>query len=105
KLHDPEILRQFESRYEKIGIPALLLQIATGLRLVYNYTDNLFDVFDFGYSQHTFIALKIILLLVTVVIAAHARIRLIGKLKEESMAFLAAHIITITIIGIAILFF
>ena len=105
KLHDPEILHQFESRYEKIGIPALLLQVATGLRLVYYYNDNLLDVFDFAYSQHTFIALKIILLLITVVIAAHARIRLISKLKEENMVFLAWHIITVTILGVAILFF
>lgn len=105
KLRDPELLHQFESRYEKIGIPALLLQIITGLWLAYYYVDNLFEVFDFAYSQHTFIALKIILLLLTVVIAAHARIRLINKLKEENMVFLAWHIITITILGIAILFF
>lgn len=105
KLRDPDILNQFESRYEKIGIPALLVQVATGLRLVYYYTDNVLDVFDFAYSQHTFIALKIILLSTTIVIAAHARIRLIGKLKEENMVFLAWHIITVTILGVVILFF
>ncbi len=105
KLRDPDILHQFESRYEKIGIPALLLQVATGLWLAYYYVDNLLTVFDFAYSQHTFIAIKIILLILTVIIAAHARIRLISKLKEENMVFLAWHIITVTVLGLAILFF
>ena len=104
RLRDPESLHQFESRYEKVGIPALLLQILSGIWLAYFYVGNLFDVFDFSDAQHTLIALKLILLGATIVIAAHARLRLIGKLREENMVYLAWHIFTITLLAVAMLF-
>ena len=39
----------------------------------------------------------------TILIAAHARIRLITRLKEENLGYLAAHIIVITLLSIAFL--
>src|SRR5512135_542903 len=72
KQRDPAIIAGFEAVFEKIGIPALLLQIATGIGLAYQFTINLFDVFDFEAGPHAMIALKLILLLATLVIAAHA---------------------------------
>jgi putative copper export protein len=101
----PEILHSFESRYEKIGIPALLTQIVTGIILAINYSGNLFMNFDFASPLHSYISIKLILLALTIIIAAHARIRLIGKLREENLNFLAAHIITVTILAVLLVFF
>lgn len=100
RLHDPTIISEFESKYEKLGVPALLIQIITGVSLTYFYVDNIFDVFDFAYSQHTLIALKLLLIIATIIIAAHARLRIISNLKESNLHFLAIHIITITVIAI-----
>ncbi|MBS1902308.1 MAG: CopD family protein [Bacteroidetes bacterium] len=105
KKRDHTIVANFEAIFEHIGVPALLLQIATGIWMAYNYTENLFDVFDFAPGPHAMIALKLILLLVTVVIAVHARIRLITRLEERNLNFLAAHIITITLLGVSMLVF
>ncbi|MDP4231705.1 MAG: copper resistance protein CopD [Bacteroidota bacterium] len=105
KQRDPAIIAGFEAVFEKIGIPALLLQIATGIGLAYQFTINLFDVFDFEAGPHAMIALKLILLLATLIIAAHARIRLIGKLTETNLSFLAWHIRMITVLAVAMLVF
>jgi putative copper export protein len=103
KQRDPLVVANFEAIFEKIGIPALLLQIASGIWLAYSYTRNLFDVFDFAEGPHSMIALKLILLVLTVIIAAHARIRLIGKLTETNLTFLAWHIGIITVLAITML--
>jgi len=100
RLRDPTIISEFESKYEKLGVPALLIQIITGVALTYFYVDNIFDVFDFAYSQHSLIAIKLLLILATIAIAAHARLRIISDLKESNLRFLAIHIITITIIAV-----
>lgn len=100
RLHDPAIISEFESKYERVGIPALLIQIITGVSLTYFYVNNIFDVFDFAYSQHTLIAIKLLLIVATIAIAAHARLRIISNLKESNLRFLAIHIITITVIAV-----
>ncbi len=100
RLNDPSIIAEFEARYEKLGIPSLLLQILTGIMLTYFYVDNLFDVFDFAYLQHTLIALKLLILLATIIIAVNARLRIISKLNKSNLRFLAIHIITITILAV-----
>ncbi len=104
KQRDPSVVAVFEDRFEPIGIPALALQIATGIWLAYSYTTNLFDVFDFVGPQHSIIAIKLILLLLTVVIALHARLRVISNLTKENLSFLAWHITTVTVLAVTMLF-
>lgn len=101
---DPGIIAAFEAVYEKIGIPALLLQIVTGIWIAVRYLGNLWNAFHFSTPAERYIAWKLILLLLTVLIAAHARIRLITRLKEENMNYLAAHILAITLLALAMAF-
>jgi putative copper export protein len=103
KQKDPSIIGSFEAVYEKIGIPALILQVISGIWLSYLYVSSILTVFNFEYVQQTLIALKLILLLLTVVIAVHARLRIIRKLKQENLTFLAWHIITITVLAVSML--
>lgn len=103
RLRDPEVISAFESRYEKIGVPALILQVVTGLWLAAFYLNSIFDALSFRDSLHTLIAIKIILLSATLVIAVHARVRLISKLTNDNLTFLAWHISTITILGLLLL--
>ena len=48
KKKDPSIITNFEMAYEKIGLPALLLLVITGILLSYNYNVRLSDWFSLG---------------------------------------------------------
>ena len=77
---DPEIIRQFEQGYEKVGIPALLMQVVTGLWLAYRWLPDPGQWISFGTSTGSLIGLKLGLLFGTVVLALHAPRRFSGRL-------------------------
>lgn len=55
---DPEILLEFENGFEKIGMPALFLQVATGLWLAYQLVPEISRWFTFEDYTTTSIALN-----------------------------------------------
>jgi hypothetical protein len=59
---DPSIVEQFEAGYEKLGIPALVLQLLTGLWLAYRLLPDPGAWFAFGSPAATNIFAKVILL-------------------------------------------
>ena len=50
KRRDAKALEAFESAYEKIGMPALIIQIITGLMLAYSLLPDVALWFDFSKS-------------------------------------------------------
>jgi len=97
------VVREFEARYERIGIPSLATQVVTGLVLAYYWTRTI-DAFLPPLSvQAQFITAKLLLLLATVVIAAHARLRVIPTLHEGTLNTLAYHAFAVTTLGLALL--
>jgi len=105
KAHDPSIILTFEKRYERVGIPALLLQVVTGLWLANRYVPGVLAAFDFSDRLHTIVAWKLILLGATVIIGAHARLRIIPQLSPERLPFMAVHVMLITTLAVAMLVF
>jgi len=103
KEKNPQIIERFESRYERIGIPSLVIQILTGLWLGLYYDSDFLGWFSFRGSLATYLALKIILVILTLLLALHARFRIIPKLKPENLNALAFHIIAVTIIAVVLL--
>ena len=97
---DPDQLRSFESGYERIGIPALLVQVVTGVWLVYIWLPSFSAWFAFDNPVSHHIAAKLVLLAATIALAAHARLKLIPNLTVDTLRPLAAHIITVTVVGI-----
>jgi putative copper export protein len=97
KQNDYSLIEAYESRFERIGIPALLLSLATGIYLITVYAPDLFQ-FDLSdhYTRH--IVIKLILFLSTIILAVHARFFLIPKRKIKPLSY---HIIAVTLIGIA----
>jgi putative copper export protein len=95
-----EIIRQYEVRYEKIGIPALIILIATGLFQSFRLIPNFFDWFKHTYFVPINITLKLFLLIITLLLAHHARFRIIPKLSNENLTGLAVHIISVTVIAV-----
>ena len=85
------IVSQFEQRFERIGLPALGVQIVTGLWLAEHLLGSPDHWFE-GNSVARVVQLKLGLLAVTVGLAVHARFRVIPKLSDATLPTLAWHI-------------
>lgn len=96
----PEILLQFESGFEKLGIPALIIQVITGVWLAYLRIPSVTSWFALDNLVSRLITGKLVLLLLTIMLAAHARIRIIPRLSNTNLNFLAYHIIAVTFISL-----
>ncbi len=100
KERSPDELLRFESRYERIGIPALLIQVATGLWLAYQLVPDIGQWFNLDNPVARPIAAKILLLAITILFAVDARLRLIPKLSQENLTAMAWHIVPVTVVSV-----
>jgi len=97
---EPGLILEFESGYEKIGMPALVVQTVTGFMLAYNLMPDISQWFSMNDAISYLILVKITLLVLTVVLAAHARLRIIPVLEATNLNLLACHIIAVTILSV-----
>lgn len=97
---DPEPVRAFEAAFEPLGIPALLVQVASGLALAWLFSPRIGDWLSLEGAVSVHIALKLLLLAITVGLAAHARLRLIPRLDAERLPALAGHIVAVTTVSV-----
>jgi len=97
---DPEPVRAFEAAFEPLGLPALLVQVASGLALAWTFSPRIGDWLSVGNAISFHILLKLGLLLLTVGLAAHARLRLIPRLDAARLPALAAHIVAVTVVSL-----
>lgn len=95
-------LRDFEDRFEKVGIPALVLQVLTGLWLARLYAPDVGRWVSFEDPLGTIVGVKLLMLLATLALAVHARVALVPKLDGSNLPLLAAHILAVT--ALAVLF-
>ncbi len=98
---DARILRAFEEPFERIGIPALILQVLTGVWLASQFAP-ISRWLAFGNALETRIGVKLVLLGLTVALALHARLRLIPRLDGADLKMLAAHIVVVTALAVAL---
>ncbi len=77
KTKDIDKLLDFEGGYEKIGIPALLVQVVTGFYLAYQLVPDLGKWFSFSDHLPLHVGIKLILLILTAILALNANFRLI----------------------------
>ncbi|MCK6552992.1 CopD family protein [Candidatus Binatia bacterium] len=97
---DPEIVRFFESRYERVGIPALVVQVVTGLWLATVYVPDVRQWLAFDTPVSRLIGVKLLLLAATVALAADARLRLIPRLGKGNLQALAWHIVPVSLVAV-----
>jgi putative copper export protein len=97
---DPDIVRAFEEGYERIGLPSLVIQVVTGLWLAHRLLPRLSDWFSMSTVAGTHITVKLVLLALTLVLALHARLRLIPNLTERTLPALAVHVIAVTTLAV-----
>lgn len=101
---DVTIVTAFEDRFERIGIPALILQGVTGLIMADRYLGGLSNLFDDNGVARA-VLVKVALLVITIALAADARIRLIPHLTNARLRSLAWHIRTITVVAVLFVVF
>ena len=105
RVRDPSIVREFESGYERVGIPALVLQVITGLWLAYHWSPDVAGWFYPSTPQAKFILVKLALLAFTVALAPDARLRIIPRLDSNNLPVLGWHVVMVTLSGVAFLVF
>jgi len=93
-------LMRFESAFERVGIPALLVQVATGLWLAHRMVSDPALWFDPGNPSGRLIGAKLVLLAVTVAFAVDARLRVVPKVADDAIGSLAWHIIPVTVLAV-----
>jgi putative copper export protein len=96
---DPAIVNEFERRFERIGLPALVVQVVTGLILAHRSLGGLGRLLDDNGSARV-VLVKLGLLVITVALAAHARLRLLPSLDADSLPRLARHIRAVTLVAV-----
>ena len=97
----PEQLLRFEQGYERIGMPALVVQIVTGLWMAAQLSPGVGGWLAPETPAARAIALKLGLLLLTALIALHARFRVIPRLSAATLPLMAWHIAAVTLISVA----
>lgn len=102
RARDPGPVQRFEAGYERVGLPALLVQVASGLGLAWTMLPDLTAWFLDTAPVAQLVRIKLALLAATVALAAHARLRLIPRLDASRLVPLAGHIVGVT--ALAVLF-
>lgn len=103
KKKDVSILKNFKSKFEPVGMPALLVLLITGILMAYHYDVTFAKWFSFSNGIEKIVSLKLILLFITAIMAACAEKFIFPKLKSERMFSASFFIITVTIIGVTML--
>lgn len=101
RARDPAPISEFEARYERIGLPALVVQVVTGLWLALQLAPVPAEWLANGVGRA--VALKLLLLATTVALAVHARLWLIPTLRPETVRALGLHIVGVTLVALAML--
>ena len=100
KARDAKIIAEFEHGYERLGLPALLIQVVTGFWLALEHAPEPSSWFAFSDLETSMIGVKVILLAATLGLAVHARTRVLPELSAASLRLLAWHIVPVTILSV-----
>ncbi|MCE7862482.1 MAG: hypothetical protein DYG99_02960 [Bacteroidetes bacterium CHB5] len=98
---DISIITGFEKSFERIGIPALLAQIITGLWMASLYIPPR-QWFSLASVHHQYLWIKLSLVLGTIALAIHARFFIIPRLSEKNLPSMAFHIVLVTVFALGL---
>ncbi len=89
------ILIEFERGYERLGLPALAVQVVTGLWLAHRLLGAP-DQWLAATPLARVVQFKLLCLTGTLALALHARTRVIPRLRDDNLPVLAWHIAGVT---------
>lgn len=93
------IIREFEEPYESIGMPALAVQIVTGLLLAHRLLGAPMNWFADSPLAHV-VQAKLLFLACTAALAVHAKTRVIPRLRDDNLIVLGWHIRGVTVLSV-----
>lgn len=96
----PDKLLRFETAFEKIGMPALLVQVVTGVLLAKRLIPDFAGWFDFSNPVAHVVVTKLVLLALTVALALDARLRVLPNLDQRGLTDMAWHIVPVTVLSV-----
>lgn len=108
----PRVLQQqdvagllaFEQSFERLGMGALMVQVVTGLWLGYRMLPE-WSLWWSGYNKLSqLLMFKLLWLGLTVLVAAHAQLRVIPKLSAQTLPLMAVHVLVITLLSLLFVF-
>lgn len=102
RLKDVSIITAFERSFERIGIPALVMQIITGLWMATLYIP-VGQWFSLASVHHQYLWIKISLVVATLLLAVHARFFIIPRLSAQNLSIMAFHIVLVTVLAVGLL--
>ena len=102
---NPDLIANFEENFETLGLISLAIQVITGLGLTWIYFPQFQGLWGLDSFLSRYVVIKLILLLLTVVLAVHARFFIISKLSKETLNLLAYHIVGVTTLAILFVVF
>lgn len=97
---DPELIDGFERIYERIGLPALVVQVLTGLWLAHEIMPGIETWLEWSDPVALTISLKLACLAATIALAVHARLVIIPRLNAAQLPMLGAHIVAVTALAL-----
>ena len=78
-----KLLFNFEQRYERIGLPALLIMMLTGIRMAYIYNVKIESWFSFSNPVENVISTKLTCLVLIFLFAASAQFKVLPNLRKK----------------------
>ncbi len=99
KARRASILLDFEQGYERIGMPALAVQIVTGLWLAHRLLGSPAHWFTAAPLAHV-VQFKLLCLAGTAALALHAKTRVLPRLSDETLPVMAWHIAGVTVFSV-----
>ena len=97
---DAEALLRFEASFERIGMPALLVQVVTGVLLAKRMIPDVGGWFDFSNPVAHVVVTKLALLGLTVLLALDARFRVLRDFNADKLTDMGWHIVPVTVLSV-----
>ncbi|GAD24243.1 CopD family protein [Acidovorax sp. MR-S7] len=100
RLRAPQVLLDFERSYERLGMSALAVQVATGLWMALQLVPDWTQWFAPNAPLARAVALKLMLLAATALVALHAQLRVIPRLSAATLPLMAWHVAAVTLLSV-----
>jgi len=97
---DPQPVRDFEHIYERLGLPAMAVQLVTGLVLAHRLLPDVATWMEWSNPVARTIGLKLICLTATLALAIHARLWIVPGLNADRLPLLGIHIAAVTVLAL-----
>lgn len=101
--HDPAPVIEFERGYGKIGLAALVIQVATGVMLASPYIGGWGGLLGTPTPARPLVIAKLAILATILILAADATHRVLPRLRAETLGAFTVHAWIVTVLSVCLL--